>query len=81
MEEHELLSCIYSNVEQTFSNGYTVLVQAGHLSWVPQNRAESLLGVLGCKMTIHIRPKKFSRGYDNKDGVVLKKVAGFETCP
>lgn len=34
---------------QTFSNGYTVFRQAEHLSWVPENIEESLLGALDCK--------------------------------
>lgn len=33
---------------QTFSKGYTVFSQAAHLSWVPLNKEESLLGVLFC---------------------------------
>lgn len=33
---------------QTFSSGYTVLVQTAHLSTVPENIEDSLLGVLPC---------------------------------
>ena len=33
---------------ETFSNGYAVFLQKAHLSWVPQNMEESLLGAFVC---------------------------------
>jgi hypothetical protein len=33
---------------ETFSNGYAVFLQKAHLSWVPLNMEESLLGAFVC---------------------------------
>lgn len=39
----------YNKEAQTFSSGYTVFLQAAHLSWVPENKAENLFGAFPCK--------------------------------
>jgi hypothetical protein len=33
---------------ENFSNGYAVFLQKAHLSWVPLNMEESLLGAFVC---------------------------------
>ena len=40
---------VSGKVKPTFSRGYSVFLQTAHLSWVPQNMEESLLGRLAYK--------------------------------
>lgn len=74
--------CVKRTVKQrcmwTFSSGYAVLLQRAHLSCVPENKWESLLGALVCKwdtimsiesMTIHyISIKIQTRNVDSGGG-------------